>query len=279
MADINDGTWRKPEWRRTAIFPFSTIDVSYTTAWWIAAILSISATWGTVLMIRASLIGKIWLGVFFWGFWEQADFTDKVTIVIMVLRKFALDIEMAFWLKWLTSFAQQRWAASFYNSSLLSKRLLASQHPPILMTFQTHSAFFAASAVLILTWIVSREDWMIVVATSFIFEPFVRVMFQLAVYKYSLKIAQFFSERKNSRWGLRILAFLLVAELPVVGVIDGVRNHKPWIIWSGGILLIFYPFMLWLDLYRGYFKLCYDRLLCETDEEELMYLRQFRPRE
>lgn len=238
-----------------------------------------SLTWGAVLMIRASLIGKTWRGVFFWEFWEQSDFTDKVTIVICVLRIFALDTEMAFWLKWLTVFAQQRWAASFYNSSLLSERLLSSQHPPLLMTFQTHSAFFATSAVLMLAWIISREDWMIVVATSFIFEPFVRVPFQLAVYRYSLKITQFLSERKNAHWALRMLAFLLFAELPVFGVIDGVRNHKPWMVWSGGILFIFYPFILWFDLYRGYFRLCCDRLPREADEEELMYLGQFRPRE
>jgi hypothetical protein len=238
-------------------------------------------TWSIVGVIRSSHIEKTSpeAAYFIWDVWARADFTQKLSAVIMFLRLLALDIEMAFWLKWLTVFAQRRWAASFCNSAPLSKRLLSSQYPPILITFRTHIAFFAIGTVLLLAWIINRQDWMIVVATSFIFEPFVRVPFQLAVYRYSLKIAQLFSDGRNAHWALRMLAFLLFAELPVFGIIDGIRKHKPWMVWSGAILFALYPFILWFDLYRGYFKLCCNRWPREPDEEELTYLRQFRPRE
>jgi hypothetical protein len=207
VADINDGTWYTPQWHRTTIFPFSAIDINYGYAWWLASRLPMFSTWTLISITRSYLhpnfsFTSYWQNWHYWQHWDDIqwdlwnlwtrfDTTDKAAFVSLMLRGMTLDAGRAFWLKWLTVFARQRWAASFYTSSGLSKKLLSSQHPPVLMIFKTHVVFFAVSFLLIVTWIMRRQEGMITVVTLFFFEPFVRIMFQLGVYRYSVELAHF----------------------------------------------------------------------------------------
>jgi len=147
-----------------------------------------------------------------------------------MLRGMTLDAGRAFWLKWLTVFARQRWAASFYTSSGLSKKLLSSQHPPVLMIFKTHVVFFAVSFLLIVTWIMRRQEGMITVVTLFFFEPFVRIMFQLGVYRYSVELAHFLG---GCYWVHFLSLFIL---LLLLWMVIGERNFG-WCSLEGHYLL------------------------------------------
>ena len=97
-----------------------------------------------------------------------------MSVVLFWSRVAVLGIETAFWNKWLTRFARQRWAASFFDSSNLAQRLLRSQRPSIFMTLPTHIPFFAVSVVLIIAGSVSRQNWMATFGACLFMEPFVR---------------------------------------------------------------------------------------------------------
>jgi hypothetical protein len=118
---------------------------------------------------------------------------------------------------------------------------------------------------------------MITAATSLFFESFVRILFQLGVYRYSLGVAYFWSAAGKSP--LRIVRWVsfIVASFPTIIIItDGYRKGKSWMVWSGGVLFAFYLFLVWLDVYTGYLEVWCDRWWPpKTDDEESLYLSQF----
>jgi len=293
VVDIDDGTWYTSQWHRTTIFPFSTIGINYGYAWWLASRLSLFLTWTIIPKVRYffhsdfsfksywqnSRYVQHWDNIRWdvWTFWSRMDTTEKAFIVSLSLRSMTLEIERAFWLKWLTAFARQRWAASFYTSSRLSKKLLSSQHAPMLMVFKTHVAYFAISFVLMIMWVMRRQEWMITVATSLFLEPFVTILFQLGLYRYSMDVAHLWSaEGKSPVWIVRCFLFLCSLS-PVVAIADGYRKEKPWMVWSGGVVFGFYLLVVWLDFYKGYLEVWCNKMWppATDDDDELGYLSHF----
>jgi hypothetical protein len=249
VADINDGTWYTPQWYRTTIFPFSTIGINYGYAWWPASRLSMFFTWTLISIIsytstqtfpsnrtgKTGITGNIGMtsngtSGTYGPDSTPLNTTDKAAFGSLMLRSMTLDAERAFWLTWLTVFARQGRAASFYTSSGLSKKMLSSQHPPMLMIFKTHVVFFAVRFLLIVTWIMREQNWMITVATLFFFGPLVRITFQLGVYRYSMEVAHFWSaEDKSPLWIVR-LGSLFVALYSIIAIIYGYRREKFWMV-------------------------------------------------
>ena len=98
-------------------------------------------------------------------------------------------MEPTFWIRWLTQFAQQRWAASFYNHSDLARRLFRAKHPSVLMTLPTH---IAISVFLAMAWSVTIQEWMAITSAYLMIEPFVRLLCQLLLRGYNLPISNVF---------------------------------------------------------------------------------------
>jgi hypothetical protein len=185
--------------------------------------------------------------------WDALGIDLKMSFVLFWSRLAVLGIETALWNKWLTRFAQQRWAASFFDSNNLAQRLLRSQRPSIFMTLPTHIPLFTVSVVLIIAGSVSRQNWMTTFGACLVVEPFVRFLFQLMVGRYSVAISNFMSTGAEV-WLFRFKAFVLFSAAPIGIIIAGVTRNEPGFIWLGGLAFAFYPIILWLDLCKDFFR-------------------------
>jgi hypothetical protein len=182
------------------------------------------------------------------GYVKPYDFFGPL---FLLFRVASLFIERGFWTRWLTEFAQQRWAASFYLSEL-AKKLLRSHHPPILTTLPTHIPSFVVSMVLFLCWPFAQEAWMLCYGGCLIVEPFMRILFEQLLWSYGMSIWAFVLSYEGGKWAIRILAAFYSFGVSLWLIRVGAGDDKYWMIWLGGGILIAYGVGLWIDLRYAY---------------------------
>jgi hypothetical protein len=122
-----------------------------------------------------------------------------------------------------------------------------------------------------------REDWIILVSTGLLTDPFIRIVLLEILQRYSLRIAGILQNKDLlARLGVGLVAFLLLFELPLISVVYGIVYHHIWMIWVFSFPLALYPVWLYLDFCRGYSQWLLGPIPDNKDMEE-GYFAEFRP--
>jgi hypothetical protein len=245
-----------PKWTRNRAFPFSEIADNY------LIIMFISSTIAWLLALLLVAVGFSYTKIHddTWQNWKSYIFSFAF---LFFLRSAILVVfELAFWGRWLARFTQQRWAASFYDTTA-APGLLSSQGPSILITIPTYILNFIFGGVLLLCWVFANQDWMIWAGGSLILEPVLKLPIEwglrrnVAILGYDLK----------NHWIL--MSFTGVGFLKVALVIsEGFRSHKSWKIGLGLLILVLYPIWLWIDGQRGYSRWICTVFLGEDEDKD-----------
>jgi hypothetical protein len=195
-----------------------------------------------------------------WQYWKSSISNGVIITFFHFLRLFILIvIESLFWGRWLLGFTQQRWAASFYDSTA-ARRLLSSQGPSILITIPTHIPNFIFGGVLLLCWSFAKQYWMISVGGSLILEPLIKLPVEWGLRHYCDALLDFDSKVKD-HWvlmGITGIVFFNVAWV----ISEGFRSHEFWRIELGLFTLVVCFIWLWIDRQRGY-----SRWFCGDDDD------------
>jgi hypothetical protein len=202
----------------------------------------------------------------FFQYWKKFELDDGFWVFFSVLSVSSTFIEQAFWTRWLTEFAQQRWAASFYDSDL-TRRLLSSHLPPTLTTLPTHIPSFLVGLVLLLSWAFSRQEWMLWCGGGTILEPFVRLACYQIARGYSVAVLAFWNSVEKFRLLISILIFIVFFDGALLLIRYGAQLHKSWVIWIGRCLLVASFVWPWIDWHNGYSR-CLAALFDDDDDDD-----------
>ncbi|KAL5328127.1 hypothetical protein ACEPPN_005835 [Leptodophora sp. 'Broadleaf-Isolate-01'] len=254
LISLDIKSWHKPTWLRNEVFPFSILNFNYITTWMISAVIALILTWAPGYFVQMGGIRETFSKFYRWNYWEYS-LGVFIYSNFWVLRCASLLLEIAFWTRWLTEFAEQRWAASFYDSSL-SKRLLDMQNPPLLITLPTHTPFFVLGIILLGFWIKFRTAWLLWSAGTFIVEPFLRLIIQATVQGYGMGVYNFVLHKvlrpNKLRWIIHagVLFVFIITSVRITSY--GEQFQTLWVDWLGRGVLYAYPGWLGLDWYGGF---------------------------
>jgi hypothetical protein len=220
----------------------------------ISAIIALILTWGPGYVVQMGGIRETFSKFYRWDYWKYG-LGVLIYSTFWALRCASLLLEMAFWTRWLTEFAEQRWAASFYDSSL-SKRLLDMQNPPLLITLPTHIPFFVLGMILLGFWIKFRAAWLLWSAGTFIVEPFLRLIIQAIIQGCGMAVYNFVLHKvlrpNKLRWIIHAGVLFVFVMTSVRITSYGEQYQTLWVDWLGRGVLYAYPGWLGLDWYRGF---------------------------
>jgi hypothetical protein len=183
-----------------------------------------------------------------WDFMKLFAVSDYFYWSVLTLRGFGLFLEFSFWTHWLTEFAQQRWAATFYDEGELAKQLLSMKHPSVFITLPTHIPTFVMGVFCLplhLFWNGSQNNWLLRISGAMIIEPFVRLSLQYMIQRYGVAVFDFFRFkvfRPNPIRRMILSGILLATILTGLRAISyGEQFDHIWLVWLGRGLISAYP--------------------------------------
>lgn len=217
----------------------------------LSALVALGITWLGGLILQTIIVGRLIAQEPRFTFWKNLEPSDWLSMVFMWLRMVSLFIEQGFWTRWLTEFAQQRWAASFYLSEQ-AKEILGSHHPPSLTTLPTHIPSFVLGAVLLCCWPFVQQPWMVTFGGCLIVEPIVRMVCQMLFRRRSMAIWTFSRSEEGETWMIRVGSAFLFFLFGAFCIRYGTYYYMYWMIWLGGGFWFAYLVWLWIDSSNGY---------------------------
>lgn len=194
LTTTDIGSRDKPTWNRNKTFPFSTFNFDYASTWLVSTLAALLLTWILAFFMRSCGV-ELFTKTHHWDFMKLYAVSDYFYCFVLTLKALTLFLEFSFWTHWFTEFAQQCWAATFYDEGELAKQLLSMKHPSVLITLPTHIPTFVVGVfclLLHLFWNGSQNNWLLRISGAMIIEPSVRLSLQYMIQGYGVAVFDFF---------------------------------------------------------------------------------------